>query len=110
MKTKEYSYDSEGHIKYWYNRSSHSWEVFDTLNNDYVGFGWKNKKDAVEAAHYHYDNGVYGFANGNKNKPVKRSDLSSWTMINKNEKKFTKITRVDGKKFDWVGFGWIEVN
>ena len=35
-KTKEYSYDSEGHIKYWFNPNRRSWEVYDCLKGDWL--------------------------------------------------------------------------
>jgi hypothetical protein len=68
-----------------------------------------SKKDAYKNAQYHYNNDIYAYAIPD-NQPVKRIDLTSLAMVNKNENKFTKIIRVDGKKFDWVGIGWIETN
>lgn len=109
MKTKEYSYDSEGHIKYWYNRSRRFWEVFNFLSGTWVNMHCATKEDARNSAEWEYNHGKYGYTIPD-NKPVTREDLSTWKMTIKNEKKFTKITRVDGKKFDWVGIGWIEAN
>jgi hypothetical protein len=106
-KTKEYSHDSEDHIKYWYNRTTRWWEVYDYLRGDWVGFNFKHKIDAQNAAHYHYENGIYAYANGVFGNPLTRKDVSTWAMTTKNEKKFTKITRIDGKEFTWVGIGWV---
>lgn len=104
-KYKQYSYDSKGEIKYWYNPTRKKWEVFDCLKNDWVGFDFKKKIDAIKAAEYHYSNGLYAYAPDNS--ILARKDLSNFSMVSKNEKKFTKITRVDGVEMQWVGFGWI---
>lgn len=104
---KKYSFDKDDHIEYWYNPHRRAWEVYDNLKGDWVGFNFKYKMDARNAAHYHYENGVYAYANGIYGNPLTRKDLTTLKMVSGNENKFTKITRIDGKEFQWVGIGWI---
>ncbi len=41
---------------------------------------------------------------------VKRSKLTTISMVAGNEKKYKKVIDTDGKVKEWVGIGWVEID